>query len=446
MILFNISNEVWLSGHPIELERQLVDTFTMENPKAIEAERMGRWFNPDEQYVRFWRYAGGSLVLPRGAARTIYRAAEQYGPVEVIDRRLLLPPCGYQFSGQLRPYQVQAVQGILKREFGVLEAGTGSGKTVMALAIIAARKQPTLVLVHNKELLYQWRDRIKQFLGIEAGLIGDGRFDLQPVTVGIVNTARKRLERLQERFGHVVVDECHRVPGTMFSEALKTFPAHYMLGLSATPYRRDGLNDLIGWFVGEHRVTVDRAVLHQVGAVLRPKVQTTETSFNYWYEDDYQAMISALTEDQDRNTLVAEQINRAVNHGQVLVCSDRVAHLQELAQLSGYDANAILTGKTPARQRKAMVERIRNGEFPVTFSTLSLIGEGFDADSLTVLVLASPVKFKGRLMQTVGRILRPRADKQPLVIDFRDSKVGVLDYQWKARQKEFKGIGATYQA
>jgi len=339
---------------------------------------------------------------------------------------------------------VQAVDGILGREFGVLEAGTGSGKTVMALAIIASRQQPTLVLVHTKELLYQWRDRIKTFLGIEAGLIGDGHLDIRPVSVGIVNTVRKQLDSLVERFGQVVVDECHRVPSTLFSEALRAFPAHYMLGLSATPYRRDGLDKLIAWHCGEHRAKVERTVLHEVGAVLRPKVHTVETGFNYWYSDDYQDLVSTLVQDESRNRLIAGCIDRVAGHGQVLVTSDRVEHLKALAELSGHGEEAILTGKTPKKKRRAMVELIRTGELPVVFSTLSLIGEGFDAAGLSALVLASPVRYKGRLQQTVGRVLRPQGGKQPLVIDFRDSKVGVLDYQWKTRQREFRAMGAKF--
>ena len=444
MMHFKVSNEIRLTGYPPALYTELTRLFTMENPKALEAERLGRRFDLADRFLYFWRLEGGALVLPRGAARTIMHIAEQYGRVEIDDQRLMLPPCGYEFNGQLRPYQVQAVDGILGREFGVLEAGTGSGKTVMALAIIASRQQPTLVLVHTKELLYQWRDRIKTFLGIEAGLIGDGHLDIRPVSVGIVNTVRKQLDSLVERFGQVVVDECHRVPSTLFSEALRAFPAHYMLGLSATPYRRDGLDKIIAWYCGEHRAKVERTVLHEVGAVLRPKVHTVETGFDYWYADNYQDMVSALVKDKGRNELIAGCIDRVAKHGQVLVTSDRVEHLKALAELSGHSEDVILTGKTPKKKRQDMVELIRTGELPVVFSTLSLIGEGFDAVGLSALVLASPVKYKGRLLQAVGRILRPQGGKQPLVIDFRDSKVGVLDYQWQARQREFSNMGAVF--
>jgi len=182
--------------------------------------------------------------------------AKRYGPVEIIDQRSSLSDIDLRFEGQLRGYQRKAVDQLLSKPFGVLEAATGSGKTVMAAAVISARRQPTLILVHSKELMYQWRDRLREFLGIEVGLVGDGMCDIQPITVAIVNTARKKLDILSNRFGHVVVDECHRCPSTMFTEVLKAMPCRFQLGLSATPYRRDGLDPLIGWFVGIHRVKI----------------------------------------------------------------------------------------------------------------------------------------------------------------------------------------------
>ncbi len=124
---FEVTNEIRLSGYPPALRTKLARLFTLVNPKALEAERLGRRFDLADRFLYFWRLEGGALVLPRGAARTVMHMAEQYGRVEVDDQRLMLQPCGYEFNGQLRPYQVQAVDGILGREFGVLEAGYGAG-------------------------------------------------------------------------------------------------------------------------------------------------------------------------------------------------------------------------------------------------------------------------------------------------------------------------------
>ena len=204
---FIIGNEITLTGASANLMRNLETHFTVENPAYLEAEKMNRSTYGIKQHLSFFEYDQGSIILPRGAARFIYDAACQHGSVEIIDKRLVLPMINLEFRGSLRAYQQQAVAGMLSKDFGVLEAGTGSGKTIMALAIIAARQQPALILVHTKELLYQWRSQIQQFLGVEAGLVGDGRFEVRAVTVAIVNTAKNRLDSLTERFGHVVVDE-----------------------------------------------------------------------------------------------------------------------------------------------------------------------------------------------------------------------------------------------
>jgi superfamily II DNA or RNA helicase len=430
-----IDNQLTVHGAPRQLIDELVGYFTLDNPAYAEAVKQGRYTHHIDRELCFAHHGAGGLILPRGAARDVLTIARNHNPVEIQDNRLSLPGIGIEFNGNLRAYQEQAVQGMLAKEFGVLEAGTGAGKTVMGLAIIAARKQPSLILVHTKELLYQWRDRVQQFLGIEAGLLGDGKGDIQPVTIGIVNTVKKHLPDW-------VVDECHRVPSTLFSEAATAFPAKYMAGLSATPYRRDGMGRLIGWFIGLHRVTVDMATLHEVGAVLRPKIITRETGFSYVYDDDYSKMVSALTEDQARNSLIAGDIRQQAGKGGLtLVVSDRLKHLKTLAEMAGVGAE-ILTGKTPAKQRRQIVEQLAGGDIRVLFSTLSLIGEGFDCPGMDALFLASPVKFSGRLKQVVGRVLRPAEGKEPLVFDYHDIRAGVLSHQWRSRQKEFQRMGA----
>lgn len=433
-----ISNKIYLSGIKGNLYQDLSHRLTLDNPKYVEAEKFNRSTMNLEPELKFYELSNGNtLILPRGAMRGVLATAEEHGEVEIIDSRLSLPEIYFRFSGTLRPYQRQAIQDILLKPFGVLEAGTGAGKTVMALSIIANRKQPTLILVHTKELMYQWKEQIKTFLNVNAGLVGAGKFDIQPITVAIVNTARKNLDNLPQYFGNLVVDECHRVPSSLFSETVSAFSSEYMLGLSATPYRRDGLDELIGWFVGLHKVTVDTSVLHDIGAILRPKIIRRETLFQYPYADDYQQMISALVSDDQRNRLIAcdIRVQSARKSGLSLVVSDRVDHLKELASLTG--VGTLLTGKTPAKKRKEIVQALTSGAVRVLFSTLSLIGEGFDCPGMDALFLTTPIKFSGRLTQVVGRVLRPAAGKEPLVYDYTDSNVGLLKHQAKQRQNVF---------
>lgn len=436
-----LKNQATITVAPQGLISELAAKYTLPNPVYQEAVKYRRYTGGIDPHIKLYRIVGaGSIELPRGAARDILMKSREYGTVEIVDSRRVQPEVDLQFQGSLRAYQQQAVQGILAKDFGVLEAGTGSGKTVMALAVIAERRQPTLILVHTKELLYQWRDRISTFLGVGAGLIGAGKFDIQPITVGIINTIKKHLDTLPQHFGHLVVDECHRVPSSLFSESVAAFDTRYMLALSATAYRRDGLDKLIGWFMGTRKIPVEISTLHQVGAVLRPKVIKRETDFCYHYRDDYQSMISALVEDPNRNRMIASDVRlQAQNGGLSLVVSDRVAHLEELAELSNTD-HAILTGKASLKKRREIVEGLAGGHVPVLFSTLSLIGEGFDCPSMDSLFITTPIKFSGRLKQVVGRVLRPEEGKEALVYDYVDARVGVLKHQAKSRQRVFDGM------
>jgi superfamily II DNA or RNA helicase len=308
----------------------------------------------------------------------------------------------------------------------------------VALAVIAARKQPTLIIVHTKELLQQWQERIKTFLGVIPGQIGAGKFDVRPITVAMVQTLRKRISEVSEYFGQVIVDECHRTPTATFSKCVQEVWAKYLLGLSATPFRRDGLTKYISISLGQTVHRVDPELLKDNGSVLRPEIETRETDFEYDYSDDYQAMISELTQDYDRNKQISRDIEiEAGSAGASLVVSDRIEHLQTLMDMTQLDGKALLTGSTPTRERERIVSELEAGNIKVLFSTLSLIGEGFDAPGLCRLFLATPIRFEGRLLQVIGRILRPQDGKTPIIFDYQDVCQPVLKAQARERNKVF---------
>ena len=416
----------------------------MPNPAYESAIAHGRagWGIPAT--LSFYIENETTLILPRGFGSELARLL---GPnVEWPDNRRVLPEIDLTFGGELRDYQRDAVVAVLERTQGVLEASTGAGKTVIALALIAARRQPTLILVHNVELLHQWQERIRQFLGVEAGQVGAGKCEVKPVTVGVVNSVRTRLDELAPRFGHIVVDECHRCPSSMFTDCVKAFDAKFLLGLSATPFRRDGLTKAIGFYIGPVLHRVNPARLRDIGAVLRPEIVARETSFDFNGDasDQYQAMLTALVGDPARNEQIAADIQREVasGTGTALVVSDRVAHLEALsACLSCRNEDMVLlTGSTPKKQRADIVDRLARGDVRVLGSTVQLIGEGFDAPGLSSLFLATPIKFSGRVLQVVGRILRPKDGKTPRIYDYQDNHVGVLKASAKARQRVFGGL------
>jgi len=345
----------------------------------------------------------------------------------------------FAFHGALRPYQKEAVTAATGKSFGVIEAGTGSGKTVMALALIARRRQPTCVVVHTRELLYQWQERARQFLGVEPGQVGDGRFLLAPLTIAIVNSARKRVTELVDHFGQLIVDECHREPATQFTEVVSRFDCRYLLGLSATAFRSDQeTTKLIYFFMGDRLHRVDQQALKITGAILAPEVIRTATTFTYRYRGDYPALIKALVEHQGRNLQILNDIVRVAGEldgGTALVVSDRVSHCRLLVEkLKQRKIRAeLLHGQLPHDSRSAIVEAVRQGEVQVLVATLQLIGEGFDCPGLNALFLTTPISFEGRLLQVIGRIIRPAANKHARVYYYIDENIPALRRSAQAR-------------
>ncbi len=188
-----ISHRLDIIESPDQLARKIRETFTIENPRWIDNDRMSRWNGETDHWLTFYKNHPGGLTIPRGAMGLILYFCKEMGVrYQIMDQRRTLPEMDFTFAGILKEYQQHATTDILGRDFGVLQAPTGSGKTVMALSVIAERRQPCLIIVHSKELLSQWVERIEQFLGIpreEIGIIGNGKMKIDKrITVGIINS------------------------------------------------------------------------------------------------------------------------------------------------------------------------------------------------------------------------------------------------------------------
>jgi superfamily II DNA or RNA helicase len=334
-----LHNKIEIENLPALFLAEIKNRLTIQNPAWLENEKMGRWQGETPALFRFYQENPAGLEIPRGFIRQLIGMAKRCGEVyQLEDCRRILPSVDFTFCGQLRPFQEEAFSLMLARDFGTLSAPTGSGKTVMALALIAQRRQPTLIITHTKELLNQWTDRIGQFLGIppgEVGQIGDGKKVIgSRITVALVQTLFKCTSEVTPRIGYLIIDECHRTPARTFIEAVSAFDCRYMTGLSATPWRRDGLSRLIFWHVGDVIHEIKKPGLVESGDLVPFDVVTRET--NFWPEADpkneYSEMLSELTEDGPRNSLITEDVTKEVRNGRgvCLVLSDRKAHCEEL--------------------------------------------------------------------------------------------------------------------
>ncbi len=452
-LTITLTNCLQLKNVPPDILTALTEKLEFVNPKWLENDRLGRWNRGTPKLLKFYDKVGKTgLWIPRGYMRQlILMCRREKLAYEIDDRRNSLPPVPFSFSGRLKPFQQTAVEDMLARDFGTLSSATGSGKTVMALYIIAQRKQPAIIIVHTKDLATQWVERIDTFLGIapeEVGMIGAGRKTVgEKITVALVQSLYKCAEEVAPQIGFLIVDECHRCPSRTFTEAVSSFDAQYMLGLSATPWRRDKLSKLIFWHLGDVHHEVDKDHLVETGAVLPAEVTFRQTQFRTRHDPitEYSKMLSELTTDTDRNILITSDVAReAMNsNGICLVLSDRKAHCENLQSLLRYRnkvESELLTGDLPVSQRQKVIEKLNAKQARVVIATGQLIGEGFDCKELTTLFLATPISFSGRVLQYLGRVLRPAPGKKlARVYDYVDIHVDVLQKAANARRRVYQG-------
>jgi superfamily II DNA or RNA helicase len=381
----------------------------------------------------------GFCIVPRGAVDLVRNLG-----IALDDQQLSLPSAGFRFIGTLREYQESAVEAAVQAQSGIIVAPCGAGKTTIALGIIARANQPALILVNSLDLLEQWNERVQAHLGISSALCSGGRFEIGPVSIATVQTARdpERLASLRDRFGLVLLDECHHAPAQTFASVMSAFPARFRLGVTATPSRADGLDALITQYIGPIIHVVQTNDLVETGHLVRPNYmpQTTNFTFAYSGPSDWQPLLAGLITSPERNQLIADSIAAECATGIVgLVLTGRVTHaeiLRELLLTKGLRV-ALMTGGSSKTERAEALERARHGEIDVIVAT-QLADEGLDVPRLARLFLCFPGRSETQLLQRIGRIMRPHADKTvPAVIDFVDGKVGVLANQAKKRAEAF---------
>jgi superfamily II DNA or RNA helicase len=447
---FVLTNKVILEALKPDSAQAIRQLLTIPNPKFQEAERRGQRTGNIPRYLKFYKDTPAGLECPKGAAEMLYNEYRSClgKNITIVNNTRTLAPVAFDFKAKLRPLQAQAVKGFSQQPIGILVSPTGAGKTVMALYLIAERKQPTLIVVNTNTLLSQWVDRIGTYLGIKAadvGIIGGGKFCIgDKITVGMVQTLHKRAAEVSPRIGHLIVDECHRVTAKQYVKTIEQFDCKCLLGLTATPYRRDKLGRIIQWYLGPITGRIDKQDLVDNGDLCQAEAIFTTTGYQSSYDEElsnpYSEAIDELTQDLGRNKLICRTIKKYHSTGIALILSDRQKHCELLAGVlkkeHGVKAT-ILNGNTPAKEREQIIQDLRSGRCHYLVATGQLIGEGFDLPEISTLALATPLKFCGRLIQYVGRALRPAPGKaKAVILDFVDDH-GVFENSARSRWKTY---------
>ncbi|MFZ4696110.1 MAG: DEAD/DEAH box helicase family protein, partial [Verrucomicrobiia bacterium] len=429
----NAQLEVSTSGLPARLIAGLKRLATFANPKFYELQRLRFPTYKTPRFIFCGEIHPDRLVLPRGVLDEAIKLVEKAGAKVVVnDLRPSAEPAAFEFQGVLTRAQREAVKVCAAHEEGVLMAPAGAGKTVMGCALIAQRQTRTLVLTHRRPLLEQWKSQLIRFLGLKKRgvrvLSGKGGFRPGSLDLGMFQTL-VRMENAAEvlsQYGHVVIDECHHVPAVSFEAVLKACSARYILGLTATPTRKDGLQKILFMQCGPVRHEMkDRG-----DARIERKVLVRRVSFKLVHDSErppIHLVWEAMVNDGERTDQIVNDVAGAVAKGRrSLVLSDRKQHLLSLqeklaSKLSGADVAIFkLESGTGQKERKRVLEEARQrfseGMGCVLLATSSLIGEGFDLPQLDTLFLAMPLSFKGRLIQYAGRLHRSFEGKRDVLI------------------------------
>lgn len=451
--------EIPTEGIPACLVAALKRLGTLANPVFFEKQRLRFGTYNVPRFIFCGEIHPDRIVLPRGldqAVKDLFRKAG--GKVRMEDKRPQMESRSFTFHGELGPAQKAAVDALLAHEDGVLLAPPGSGKTVMGCAIIAARKVCTLILVHRKPLLEQWRLRLEEFLGLEKGEIGvlaqNSEMPRSGIVIGMVQTLVKSASpaALLRPFPQVVIDECHHVPAASFEAVLKESCARFLLGLTATPNRKDGLQKILFLQCGpiRYRMESDRdsGILRKL--IIRDiQLGLPQENSRMPIHQVWDMLIGHEGRNQQIVTDVSEALMSARN---CAVLSDRKEHLGILEKLL-IGLNPQFTGRIHRlegamgkKTRAAVFEAIKrdalDGQGFVLLATSSLLGEGFDLPQLDTLFLTLPISFKGRLVQYAGRLDRSWPGKSEIrIYDYAEPEHPLTASMFRKRLAAYRGMG-----
>ncbi len=453
-----LANQLYIptASLPPLLITRLKRLASFANPAFYKAQAMRFSTQGTPRYICCARFEDDYLILPRGCLDDVVILLEEQGiHIEYNDQRYAGTSIeGIQFLGGLKKNQIEAVSALLKFDTGTLHAPTAFGKTVTAIGIIAQRKTNTLILVHSRQLLDQWKERLNAFVsGVSIGVIGGGKckpsYEIDIATYqSFIRRKSGEMDPLLLKYGQIIVDECHHVSAPSFELMLSEVRAKYVLGLTATPERQDGHQRIIFMQTGaiRHHAKADGTQLLEQKVIIRQLHTTLPLEFSLANVKPHIANVYEwLMRSNSRNQQIVDDVVMETKNGRnPLVLTERREHATLLSELLinlGFEV-VVLQGGMKAKERQVAEEALKTA--PIIIATGKYIGEGFDLPRLDTLFLAMPISWKGSLAQYAGRIHRQMSGKDRVTIyDYVDTSLPMLQRMFQRRAKGYDAMGYT---
>ncbi len=446
-LLITLTNNIRLSrsGLTQSLINFLKEELNFANTEFFVKKQSGKSTYGTTRYFKLVEEHEKEVSIPRGFIGRLIRFCRELGiDFEFADGRKKHPSINFSFNATLRQHQQQAVDAVSKRDFGVIVAPPGSGKTIIGLRIIAERRQPALIIVHRKQLLDQWADRIEAFLSIpkrDIGIIGSGKAKIgKQITIATIQSLPKQITEVQNQFGTVMVDECHHVPAETFRNIIEKLQTFYLYGLTATPFRKYNDDKIIFTHLGEVIINIQS---NEIENFKQAKIVVRNTDLDIPYNsktDSFETLSKILIHDSARNKLVLDDVKHELNRGRkAVIITERKDHIDTLYLFLKQHYEAVtLSGEDTENSRKSKWKILKEGNFQVLITTGQYFGEGTDLPHINCLFLAYPFSFQGKLIQYIGRV--QRSEINPVIYDYRDIKIDYLNKLFLKRNTYYRKI------
>jgi superfamily II DNA or RNA helicase len=445
------------TGLPSTLLNRLKRLAAFQNPEFYKRQAMRLSTARTPRVVACAEDLPQHIGLPRGCVNgALALMAENGITLEIDDKRCQGRSFQYRFKGRLSKVQAEAARALLEHSNGVFVAPPGSGKTVVGAYMVAERACSTLILVHRRPLLDQWTAQLALFLGIDAKEIGqigagkqrpNGRLDVAMIQ----SLVRKgQVDDVVATYGQVIVDECHHIPAVSFERVLAEVRARHLVGLTATPQRRDGHHPISEMQLGPIRFAVSPKS-QAAGRPFSHRLIVRNTTFKVAPGLDsptIQDLYSALAKDESRNQLILADVVQSVKENRSpLVLTERKDHVDYFVTHLRKTCHVVtLHGGMGDRMRRTVKEQLATTSTKrrVIVATGRYVGEGFDDARLDTLFLALPVSWKGTLVQYAGRLHRLHPGKVDVrVFDYVDRDVPMMARMFAKRLRGYRAIGYT---